>query len=463
MTIVQDYLQPDPACVLFSDAQWLQAALAFESALAMAQADCGLIPRPAALAIEAACQQVRIDRTALVQQAADAGALGVAVIQPLRQWLARHRPEGVDWLHWGTTTQDLVDTAQVLLTRQALGAIGQELSGLLAALTGLARKHASTAQIGRSLLQPAQPTTFGLKCAQAAAAVARSLAQLRRLAQRALCVQLGGAVGHNVALGARAHDVEQRLASRLGLASVGYSWHTQRDAWLRLAMEAAVCCGTLVKLAKDWALMSQFEVGEVSEALRGATSSAMPHKRNPVFCMQAIAHTQAVPQLAATLLDCMAQAHERGLGQWQLEVAQWGRLWQHLLAAASALRAAGDGLEVHPARMRAHIDRLQGVIHSEAVTAVLVPLLGKTQAQALVVHCCSEALEREQPLVEMVWGQLQHTQPAACSGALRQALHAASEEEPYVQAAQRCSDTLLAEVEAMLACMESIPSSPGRC
>ena len=282
MTLVNDYLGPAGGGAWFSDAQWLQELLRFESGLARAQADCGLIPEPAAQAIASACEQAPLDRDRIAEQARASGALGLALVKPLQQWLQAHGPQGLPWLHWGATTQDAVDTASALLTQQALQALLAELQALVDALLNLAARHAATPMLARSLLQPAQITSFGLKCAQSAAALQRSIDQLSQLAPRALCVQLGGAVGNGATLGTHRLAVEQALAQHLGLEACGHSWHTQRDSWMRLAMEVAVCCGSLSKLARDWSLMSQYEVAEISEAARGSTSSTLPHKRNPV-------------------------------------------------------------------------------------------------------------------------------------------------------------------------------------
>jgi 3-carboxy-cis,cis-muconate cycloisomerase len=217
-----------------------------------------------------------------------------------------------------------------------------------------------------------------------------------------LCVQLGGAVGNGATLGTHRLAVEQALAQHLGLEACGHSWHTQRDSWMRLAMEVAVCCGSLSKLARDWSLMSQYEVAEISEAARGSTSSAMPHKRNPVHCMQAVAQTQAVPPLAALLLGCMAQAHERALGEWQAEVAHWPELWRHAHGAAAALRQAAQTLQVHPQRMLAHVAGLRGLVFSEACVHALAPFTGKHEALAAVEQLAPLALEQQRELQELL-------------------------------------------------------------
>src|SRR3546814_198446 len=163
-------------------------------------------------------------------------------------------------------------------------------------------------------------------------------------------------------------------------------------------MEAAVCAGSLAKLARDWSLMSQFEVGELAEASRGKTSSAMPHKRNAVHCMQAIAQTQPVPGLAAALLGCMAQAHERAMGEWQAELSAWAPLWRRVHGAAAALRLAAEGLQVDPSRMQAHIDVLHEVIFSEACADALTPVAGHQAAQQATERLAPQALAQRQPL-----------------------------------------------------------------
>lgn len=438
MSLVSAYLHPLPATELFSDALWVEAMLRFEAQLARAQADCDLIPEAAAQAIEQACACVLLDPVQMAQRARETGALAMAVVEPLQHWLRSHRPEGLAWLHWGTTTQDVVDTANALLTAQALALLQQELQGLQQHLLRLAADHAATPILGRSLLQPAQVTSFGLKCAQTAAALGRSSVQLQRLSAQALCVQLGGAVGNNAVLAEEARRVEQALAQRLGLGACGHSWHTQRDSWLRLGMEVAVCGGALAKLAKDWSLLSQYEVGELSEAARGQTSSAMPHKRNPVHCLQALAHTRSVPQLAATLLACMEQAHERALGEWQAEVVHWAQLWTQVHAAAAALRLAAEGLQVHTPRMRANVEGLHGVVFSEPLTQVLARWLSKPEAQRIVAEGSQQALQQARPLPDVVVDHLAQ-QGHAVPAELQSQLHAAANAQLAVQvSAARC-------------------------
>ncbi|WP_255592733.1 lyase family protein [Bordetella sp. BOR01] len=442
-SLIELSLNPAGDTELFSDSQWLQALLRFEAGLASAQAAAGLIPAAAATAIAQACARAKLDRTRFIEQARRTGAFGIGLVDPIKAVLAEHAPDALPYLHWGTTTQDAVDTAHALLTQAALAAVLQELDGLDAALRTLARTHAATPMMARSLLQPAQVTSFGLKCAQSAAAVRRSAGQLRTLAPHALCVQLGGAVGNRAAMADQAAQVEDTLAAELGLWACGHSWHTQRDAWMRLAMEAAVCAGSLAKLARDWSLMSQFEVGELAEAPRGRTSSAMPHKRNPVHCMQAVAQTQPVPGLASTLLACMTQAHERALGEWQAELSAWAPLWRHVHAAAAALRLAAEGLQVDTARMQAHIDALHQVIFSEACADALASLAGRDAAQQAIERLAPQALAQRQPLSILLQRWIEETRGPEQARLAAQVLAQATDPQRAVQASAACCAALL--------------------
>lgn len=447
-SLIDQCLDPAGDIGLFSDQQWLDALLRFEAALARAQASAGLVPASAAAAIARACASIELNRADFVERARGTGAFGIGLVDPIRAFLASHDPAALPCLHWGTTTQDAVDTAHAVLTKTALAALLDELQKLAAALRALAHAHAATPMMARSLLQPAQVTSFGFKCAQSAGALQRSANQLCTLAPHALCVQLGGAVGNRAAMGHRAAQVELVLAAELGLWASGQSWHTQRDAWMRLAMEASVCAGSLSKLARDWSLMSQFEVGELAEAPRGRTSSAMPHKRNSVHCMQAIALTQPVPGLAASLLGAMTQAHERAMGEWQAELSVWAPLWRRVHGAAAALRLAADGLRVDAARMQSHIDALYQVIFSEACTDALAPITGREAAQQAIEHLAPQALAQRQPLSALLQHWVATTCGAEPARAAAHALATATDPQRAVQASAACCHELLRALDA---------------
>jgi 3-carboxy-cis,cis-muconate cycloisomerase len=236
------------------------------------------------------------------------------------------------------------------------------------------------------LLQPAQVTGFGFKVAGWLAPLVRARARLRDAAADALQLQLGGAVGTLAVMGERGPAVAHRMAQALGIKTPAATWHTQRDEWVRLGLEVALLTGSLGKIAADLALMAQGEVGELAEPSGGGRggSSAMPHKRNPVSAMIALAAATRTPQHAATLLAAMGQQHERGLGNWQAELAEWPTLF---LSAHGALRALNDaikGLTVDTARMRANIDCLLGLVAAEALSIWLAGAIGRPAAHAAV-------------------------------------------------------------------------------
>lgn len=441
-------LLPAAARGLFDDEALCRAMLDFESALARAQAVEGLIPTDAAEAIADACAGLVLDAQALTDAARHGGAMAVPLVAMVTQALqSRGAGDAARHLHKGATTQDVVDTAQVLMTRAALAPLLAALQEAIALLRQQAADHARTPMLARTLLQPAQVTSWGLKCAGWLLPLQRSHVRLQALAAQALSLQLGGAVGNRSAMGEAGERVAARMAALLGLAVPTGSWHTQRDTWLRLGLEAAVLAGSLAKIAKDLALLSQAEVDEVAEgpgpgdAAQGSArggSSAMPHKRNPVACMQAIAACAPVPGIAATLLSTMAQAHERALGEWQAEVAVWPQLWIQVFGATSAIRDALAGLRVDAARMAANIGRTQGLVHSESLTQALAVALGPQAARARIQSLGPQAMATKTPLPELLCADAcVLALPPGQRAALQAALHAACELERAVEASAR--------------------------
>ena len=342
----------------FADAQVVVAMLAFEAALAEAEADEGVIPASAAVAIGAACRGVPFDIEQIVGEARRAGALAIPLVLQLQARVASAAPDAAAFVHRGSTSQDVIDTAMVLVTKEALALIEADLDRLTDSLAALAERHLETPMLGRTLLQAAEVVSFGHAVSAWLAPLVRSRERLRRDARAALQLQFGGAVGTLAALGDCGPAVARRLGERLGLAVPAGAWHTQRDAWVTLGCSVAVLCGALGKIGRDLALLGQGEVGEVFEPRepgRGS-SSAMPHKRNPVAAMVAIAAATRAPQQAATLLAAMPQAQQRGLGDWQAELAVWPSLFMAAHGAVHALADACAGLEVDAARMRANVD-----------------------------------------------------------------------------------------------------------
>jgi len=371
---------------VFADRSIVAAMLAFEAALAEAEAAEGVIPASAVAPIAAASRAGIGDIDSLVDEARRAGSLAIPLVKRLMAAVAERDAAAAGFVHHGSTSQDVIDTAMVIATGKALALIDADLKRLVATLDALARIHLRTPILARTLMQPAQVISFGFKLVAWVAPLARARERLSRARAAALRLQFGGAVGTLASLGDKGPAVARRLAVQLDLAPADAAWHVQRDDWAALGCEVAVLCGSLGKIGHDLALLAQAEVGEVAEPSapgRGG-SSAMPQKRNPVAAMTAIAAALRAPHHAAAVLATMAPSHERGLGEWQAELAEWPSLFLEAHGALAALADACDGLEVDAARMRDNIERQRGAIFAEAAAALLVPSLGKAKANALL-------------------------------------------------------------------------------
>jgi 3-carboxy-cis,cis-muconate cycloisomerase len=337
-----------PAAV--SDDAWLAAMLRFEAALAAAGAAAGVVPPAAATAIEAACADLRLDPAVIGRDAAAHATPVVPLVAALRAAVPANVAE---YVHRGGTSQDVLDTAAMLVARDALAVIVSDVDSAAAAAASLAARHRDTPMLGRTLLQPAVPVTFGLT---AAGWLAGLLAALEGLRGFRPALQLGGAAGTLAGLGPAGPAVVADVAARLGLAAPTLPWHTERSRVGQLAAVLGVTAGAIGKPARDVTLLAQGEVREVSEAAPGG-SSAMAHKRNPVAAVSALAGAAQAPGLVATLLASAVQEHQRAAGAWQ---AEWHPLRELLVtvgSAASWLGACLSGLRVHPEAMRANLDR----------------------------------------------------------------------------------------------------------
>ena len=334
----------------FDDDALVRAALAFEQALAAALADHGVISAAAAAAVAAACRA--FDPARLGDEAAHAGTLAIPLVARLR---AAVPAEHAAVVHLGATSQDVADTALAIQIVEAMRLVDRELDAITGALAGLARTYREIPALGRTLLQPAEPITFGMRAANWLLGLDAAHARLTRERDAAAQLQLGGAVGSLAGLGAAGPAVRAAVATRLGLAA-GPSWHSRRDAIAGLGAALAIAVGATGKLARDISLLMQAELAEVAEpaiAGRGG-SSAMPHKRNPTGCQVALSAAIRAPGLAATLLSGMPQELERGLGGWQAEAPVIGELFELAHGALHAMRIVVEGLEVDAAAMLAH-------------------------------------------------------------------------------------------------------------
>ena len=402
------FLSTPAMLALFDPAATVQNMLDFEAALAQAEADEGVIPPAAARAIAAACRADLIDLEALMHDARRAGSLAIPLVKQLTRIVAERDSEAAAWVHWGSTSQDVIDSAMVLATRRALALVDADLGRLIDALLALAHAEGDAPLLARTLLQPASVISLGLKIAGWAAPLVRCRQRLQVAAKAALQLQCGGAVGTLATLGERGPAVARRTAALLGLPDSAddhlTAWHTQRDAWVSFGCEVAVLTGACGKIARDLSLLAQAEVGEMNEPSapgRGG-SSAMPHKRNPVACMLALAAAQRTPQRAAALLGAMAQEHERGLGNWQAELAEWSGLWTSAHAAVSALAEAAAGLQIDRRRMRGNIDALHGLVFAAACAARLAAVIGQPRAQALMETLSTRVVAEGRPLKALV-------------------------------------------------------------
>lgn len=398
-TVFDAFLATQEMSALLDARAIVQAMMDFEAGLARAQARVGLIPATAAQAIASLCRAELYDVDAIVAASAGAGSVAVPLVAKLTETVALFDPLAAGFVHWGCSSQDLIDTALVLQTRKALQLIESDLLQLCSGLLNLAGRHEATPMLGRTLMQPAQVTSLRFKVMGWLAPLLRSAQALRSQAEAALLLQLGGAVGTQAALGEQADAVARELASELHLSLPDAPWQVQRDRWMRLAAELGVLCGSLAKLATDLSLLAQAEVGELGEALlpgRGV-SAAMPHKHNPLACMQALAAAKRAPQRVAALLACMDQEHERGLGGWPAELAEFSALLSSSHAAVRAMVLALP-LRVNAARMLENIDRQLDVVCAEGLVLLLAPAMGRAPAQARVGMLCERALAEALPL-----------------------------------------------------------------
>jgi 3-carboxy-cis,cis-muconate cycloisomerase len=386
------------------DAAYLQHMLDFEAALARAEAATGVIPARAAAPIANACKAAAFDLSALADAATRSGNLAIPLVKALTADVAKTDAEAARYVHWGATSQDVIDTAAMLTLRAAMDALLSDIDRAIAGFARLARQHRHTAVVARTWLQHALPMPFGLKLAEYAAALHRSRTRLQRLRSEALALQFGGAAGTLAALGDKGLLVAERLAQELKLPLPDAPWHTHRDRIAEAASVLAIVAGTCGKIARDVQLMMQTDVAEAFEPSgegRGG-SSTMPHKRNPVAAATALAAATMAPNLAATIFAAQVQDHERSAGAWH---AEWPTLPSLLLVTSGALAAIVDiaeGLEVDAARMRVNLDATGGLIMAEAVTMALAEKIGKSEAHHLVEAASKKAVTEKKGLRDVL-------------------------------------------------------------
>ncbi|WP_310607665.1 3-carboxy-cis,cis-muconate cycloisomerase [Buttiauxella brennerae] len=404
MTLFTPMLRHSPLTEIFSDERTLQGMLDFEAALAVACAQCGVIPESAVNAISGQCQATKLDAEALARAAANAGNLAIPLVKQLTANVKQQDEQSARYVHWGATSQDVIDTGLILQLREAFTASEALLEQLISALTVQIQQHQHSVMPGRTWMQHALPITFGLKLAGTLDALLRWQQRVHEIKPRVLVLQFGGAAGTLASLKEQGIPVTRALADTLKLSQADTPWHSQRDRLLEAGGWFAGVSGTLGKFASDFALLMQTEVAEVGEPVaegRGG-SSTMPHKRNPVSCAAILTSTTRIPGLMATLYASQNQQHERALGGWQ---AEWETLPQLITLTGGVMQTTLElisGMQVNSAKMRANLDITHGLIMAESVTLALAEHIGKAAAHHLVEQLCHRALDENQPLAALL-------------------------------------------------------------
>jgi len=381
-----------PVAAQTSEVALLQAMLDVEVALMRALAKAGIAPAQAAIEVAQVADASTFDVGAIGRGTADKGTPVPAMLSALRSRLST---DAAAHLHQGATSQDIVDSALMLVAHRALAPLLEELSAAADACAQLADRHRSTLAPGRTLLQQALPLTFGIKAATWLSGLDGSYAELADVRAHVLAVQLAGAVGTLASLGDRGLEVMAAVADELGLAEPALGWHTVRLRPTRLSAALGSALGVMGKVARDVVLLAQTEVAEAAEGggEGHGGSSTMPHKRNAVGAVAVIACAQRAPGLVATIMASMVQEHERAAGAWQ---AEWEPLLELLRLAGSAattLRELVEGLDVDAERMRANLGATGELVMSESVAAALSESIGRPAAQELVANAAARSVQ----------------------------------------------------------------------
>ena len=392
------------------DEAWLQALLDTEAALARALERAGLAEPGTGAAVTGVAQAEAFDAAELGRQAMLTGNPVPALVRELTRMVP---PDAAGAVHKGATSQDIIDTAAMLLARQALSAVAADMSMAASAAAALAAAHRDTVMIGRTLLQQAVPVTFGLVAAGWLTGLDDAREAVARVRAGRLAIQFGGAAGTLASLGGDGQRVAGLLADELGLARPVLPWHTDRLRVLDVAGAAAGAAAMLGKAARDITLLAQSEVAEVREGdgagpgrpggARGG-SSAMPHKHNPVGAIALLGCTRQVPGLLATLAAAAEQEHQRAAGAWHAEWEPFSDLLRLTGSAASWGAELLAGLEVDPARMHQNIDDARGLPLAEHVASLLGPALGPIAAHDLVARASARAAGTGQQLRDSLLG-----------------------------------------------------------
>jgi 3-carboxy-cis,cis-muconate cycloisomerase len=429
---------------LFSDPIRLQRMLDVEAALARVEARLGIVPKDAAEAITRAAKAENLNVEELGASTRNVGYPVVALVKQLGKAAGGEAPR---YVHWGATTQDILDTALVLQIRDGLKLVRADVVAIAKALVARARRHRNDLMAGRTHLQHALPVTFGYKCAAWAAPLLDDLARLDAAAARVARVQFGGAVGTLASLGEQGRAVATGLATELGLAAPDCPWHVNRDALAEVVSVLAIVCGNVAKFATDIILLMQTEIAEVFEphqAGRGG-SSTMPQKRNPIASEYVLAAARGAQALVPLMLTAMAQDHERATGPWQSEQLALPQIFVLTSGALLHARAMAEGMTVDTKRMRQNLDSTHGLIMAEAIMMALGKTIGRQAAHDAVEHAASVAIETKRDLADVLKDDPK-VKPHLDEAAIRKLADPAT----YVGEAGAIVDRLAARAEKLL-------------
>jgi len=381
---------------VFDDMSLLQKWLDTEVALAQAEAEIGVIPAYAAEEITRRARADQLD-TVRIKQLVDQT---VHPIVPLIRVLKEACDgDAGEYIHWGATTQDIMDTAMVLQVKEAIAILGPRLGALIDTLTALAIRHRDTSMAGRTHGQQALPITFGYKVAVWLAEVQRHRKRLAQCKPRVLVGEFGGAVGTLASVAEHGLEIQQGMMARLGLGVPPIAWHAARDNLAEFASLLGMMAATTGKIAHEVISLQRTEIAEVEEPFNEGKvgSSTMPHKRNPMICEAILALARLVMHSVPAALDAMIQEHER---DWVGDHMEWAYLPEMCIMADGALQLTTrvvSGLQVHPARMRRNLDQLNGLMLSEAVMLALAQRVGRQTAHDVVYECSMRAVEQSLP------------------------------------------------------------------
>ncbi|MFA3598962.1 3-carboxy-cis,cis-muconate cycloisomerase [Acinetobacter baumannii] len=391
---------------IFSDSSLITYMIQVEVALAQAQAQVGVIPQNAANTIAQVAEQAleKFDFSALAVATGLAGNIAIPFVKQLTAIVKDTDEDASRYVHWGATSQDILDTACILQCRDALNIVEGQLQQCYTTALQQAKQYRHQVMIGRTWLQQALPITLGHKLARWASAFKRDLDRIQAMKSRVLTAQLGGAVGSLASLQDQGSLVVSAFAKQLNLTVPTSTWHGERDRIVEIASVLGMIVGNTGKMARDWSLMMQTEIAELFEPTakgRGG-SSTMPHKRNPVAAASVLAAANRVPALMSSIYQSMVQEHERSLGAWH---AEWLAVPEIFQLCAGALSRTGEvlqGFEVNAEHMQQNLECTSGLIMAEAVMMALAPKIGRLNAHHLVEAACKTAVAQNQHLFDVV-------------------------------------------------------------